>query len=92
MELPAGDPTADRGDVIMQVREKLQNLDGYFLRLADAMEAWVDAWEQHNSPHSSTAAEAKALPAKDVLPNGKALPNGTASPNGAALPNGSAHH
>ena len=57
----------------MQVREKLQKLDGYFLKLADAMESWIDAWEQLNPPE--TPAERKALPqaaSQHVLPNGNA--------------------
>ncbi len=88
--MAALDPTNGRGDVFLQVREKLQKLDGYFLKLADAMEAWVDAWEQLNPPQAP-AADAKAVPARDALPNGKALPNGTAVPNGTALPNGTVH-
>ena len=58
---------------LVQVREKLQRLDGYFLKLADAMEAWVDAWEQLNPPEASGAhSESKAPPKQQTLPNGKA--------------------
>ena len=59
--------------ILMQVREKLQKLDGYFLKLADAMESWIDAWEQLNPPE--TPAEQRSLPqasSKHVLPNGNA--------------------
>lgn len=59
--------------ITMQVREKLQKLDGYFLKLADAMESWIDAWEQLNPPE--TPVEQKTLPQaspQHVLPNGNA--------------------
>ena len=59
--------------ILMQVREKLQKLDGYFSKLADAMESWIDAWEQLNPPEMS--AEQTSLPQaspKHVLPNGNA--------------------
>ena len=60
-------------NVMLQVREKLQKLDGYFLKLADAMESWIDAWQQLNPPE--TPAEQQPLPqasAQHVLPNGNA--------------------
>lgn len=59
--------------ITMQVREKLQKLDGYFLKLADAMESWIDAWEQLNPPE--TPVEQNTLPqasSQHVLPNGNA--------------------
>ncbi len=57
----------------VQVREKLQKLDGYFLKLADAMEAWIDAWEQLNPAEAPAAlSESKAPPAQHALANGKA--------------------
>ena len=65
-------------DLHVQVREKLQHLhqDGYFLKLADAMESWIDAWEQLNPPAASfqqpATAEAKAQAAMHTLPNGTA--------------------
>ncbi|CAL5221586.1 g3804 [Coccomyxa viridis] len=56
-----------------EVREKLQKLDGYFLKLADAMEAWIDAWEQLNPAEAPAAlSESKAPPAQHALANGKA--------------------
>ena len=55
------------------MREKLQKLDGYFLKLADAMEAWIDAWEQLNPAQAPAAlSDSKAQPAEHALPNGKA--------------------
>lgn len=59
------------------MREKLQKLDDYFLKLADAMEAWVDAWE-HLNPSGAVSPAAKAHPLKDAVPNGKAMPSGAA--------------
>lgn len=60
--------------VLVQVREKLQKLDGYFLKLADAMESWIDAWEQLNPPQASApqpaSSDTKPLQAKHALPNG----------------------
>ncbi len=59
--------------VVAQVREKLQKLDGYFLKLADAMEAWIDAWEQLNPAQAPAGlSDSKAQPAEHALPNGKA--------------------
>jgi len=59
-------------DVPVQVREKLERLDkNYFLKLADAMESWIDAWEQLNPPQASAASsEPKMKPAEHALPNG----------------------
>ena len=64
---------------LVQVREKLQRLDGYFLKLADAMEAWIDAWEQLNPPVAPAVLSAPgALPAQQALPNGQGQVNQTA--------------
>ena len=58
---------------LAQVREKLQKLDGYFLKLADAMEAWIDAWEQLNPAQAPAAvSKSKALPAPHASINGDA--------------------
>lgn len=59
---------------LAQVREKLQRLDGYFLKLADAMEAWIDAWEQLNPGQAPVASSesTKMPPAQHAMPNGKA--------------------
>ena len=58
---------------LAQVRENLQKLDGYFLKLADAMEAWIDAWEQLNPAQPpARVPESKALPAQHASMNGNA--------------------
>ena len=44
-----------------QVREALGPLDPYFTQLADAMVAWVEAWQQLNSAAGQIAAPAPAL-------------------------------
>ena len=51
----------------------MQKLDGYFLKLADAMEAWIDAWEQLNpAPAPAAVSKSKALPAPHASMNGDA--------------------
>ena len=58
---------------LAQVREKLQRLDGYFLKLADAMEAWIDAWEQLNPAQAPAASsESQIVSGQHAMPNGKA--------------------
>ena len=60
--------------IMMQVREKLQKLDCYFAKLADAMDSWIDAWEQLN-PRELPAAEKRSssqASSKHALPNGNA--------------------
>ncbi len=44
-----------------QVREALGPLDPYFTKLAHAMVAWVEAWQQLNPAAGQTAAPAPAL-------------------------------
>ena len=39
----------------MQVREKLGPLDPYFVKLADAMAVWIEAWQQLNPPGTGQA-------------------------------------
>lgn len=41
-----------------QVKAKLGSLDDYFLKLADAMVTWVEAWDELN-PSAADSAEAK---------------------------------
>jgi reversibly glycosylated polypeptide / UDP-arabinopyranose mutase len=40
-----------------QVKEKLGPIDPYFVKLADAMATWIEAWDELNSSAASAAAE-----------------------------------
>lgn len=36
-----------------QVKEKLGKVDPYFVKLADAMETWIQAWDELNPPKAN---------------------------------------
>jgi reversibly glycosylated polypeptide/UDP-arabinopyranose mutase len=40
----------------LQVRDKLGPLDAYFLKLADAMIVWIEAWQELNPQDGKAAA------------------------------------
>jgi reversibly glycosylated polypeptide / UDP-arabinopyranose mutase len=42
-----------------QVKEKLGKIDPYFIKLADAMVTWIDAWDELNSSAATTAENGK---------------------------------
>lgn len=37
-------------ELARHVKEKLGKVDGYFVKLADAMETWIQAWDDLNPP------------------------------------------
>jgi len=47
-------------ELAKQVKDKLGKIDGYFVKLSDAMITWIEAWEELNSSPSA------------AIPNGKA--------------------
>jgi reversibly glycosylated polypeptide/UDP-arabinopyranose mutase len=49
-----------------QVREKLEIIDPYFQKLADAMVTWIEAWDELN-------------PTADLAPEYEVIPNGPAN-------------
>ncbi|KAK6129004.1 hypothetical protein DH2020_037258 [Rehmannia glutinosa] len=40
-------------ELAKQVREKLGKIDPYFVKLADAMETWIQAWDELNPPKAN---------------------------------------
>lgn len=40
-------------EISKQVRAKLANMDDYFIKLADAMITWIEAWDELN-PSTAT--------------------------------------
>ncbi|XP_071902830.1 UDP-arabinopyranose mutase 1-like [Coffea arabica] len=48
------------------IKEKLNHIDPYIVRLADAMITWIDAWEDFNPPAEAVPAVANAK--KDTVP------------------------
>ncbi len=57
-----------------QVEAKLGHLDPYFLRLAQAMVAWVEAWRALNPPPPAAESAAAAVPAAPAAPAVAAAP------------------
>ncbi|XP_054820777.1 UDP-arabinopyranose mutase 3-like [Prosopis cineraria] len=49
-------------ELAKQVKAKLGKVDEYFIKLAGAMETWIEAWDELNSPSAKS----------DALPNGPA--------------------
>jgi reversibly glycosylated polypeptide/UDP-arabinopyranose mutase len=43
-----------------QVKEKLGNIDPYFVKLADAMVTWIEAWDELNNSAEVKTTENKA--------------------------------
>ncbi|KAI9072320.1 hypothetical protein K1719_045718 [Acacia pycnantha] len=37
-------------ELAKQVKAKLSKVDEYFVKLADAMETWIEAWDELNKP------------------------------------------
>ena len=65
---------------LLQVEQKLGHLDPYFVRLAHAMVAWVEAWRRLNPP----AAGAEPAAAAAAAPNQAAAPAAAAAAAGPA--------
>lgn len=50
-------------ELAKQVKAKLGKVDEYFIKLADAMVTWIEAWDELNPPPGGKSTE---------LPNGAA--------------------
>jgi hypothetical protein len=44
-------------ELAKQVKAKLGKVDGYFLKLADAMVTWIEAWDELNPPKGTCSQE-----------------------------------